>query len=84
MVVLGGPGRLWGAAVGGFVYAILNLRLSSLANSEAVAGLPDWIEGPLSEPLFILGVLFVLMMLFAPGGIASITDRFRRREDTPS
>lgn len=84
MVVLGGPGRLWGAALGGFVYAILNLRLSSLANSEAVAGLPDWIEGPLSEPLFILGVLFVLMMLFAPGGIASITDRFRRREDTPS
>ncbi|MEX1044279.1 MAG: branched-chain amino acid ABC transporter permease [Acidimicrobiia bacterium] len=78
MVVLGGPGRLWGAALGGFVYAILSLRLSAVSTSQAIADLPDWIEGPLSEPLFVLGVLFVLMMLFAPGGIASITDRLRR------
>lgn len=78
MVVLGGPGRLWGAALGGFLYAILTLRLSAVATSAAIAGLPDWIEGPLSEPLFVLGALFVLMMLFAPGGLASIADRIRR------
>ncbi len=78
MVVLGGPGRLWGAALGGFVYAVLNLRLSAVATSDAIAALPDWIEGPLSEPLFVLGTLFVLMMLFAPGGIASIAARLRR------
>lgn len=84
MVVLGGPGRLWGAALGGFVYAILNLRLSAVSTSDMIAGLPDWIEGPLSEPLFVLGVLFVLMMLFAPGGIASITDRIRLRRHRSS
>lgn len=78
MVVLGGPGRLWGAALGGFVYAILSLRLSAVATSDAIDALPDWIQGPLSEPLFVLGVLFVLMMLFAPGGIASIWERVRR------
>ncbi|MFP5332807.1 MAG: branched-chain amino acid ABC transporter permease [Acidimicrobiia bacterium] len=79
MVVLGGPGRLWGAALGGFVYAILSLRLSTVATSDAIDALPDWIQGPLSEPLFVLGVLFVLMMLFAPGGIASIWERVRGR-----
>lgn len=84
MVVLGGPGRLWGAALGGFVYAILNLRLSAVSTSDTIARLPDWIEGPVSEPLFVLGVLFVLMMLFAPGGIASITDRIRLRRQRSS
>ena len=84
MVVLGGPGRLWGAAIGGFVYAILSLRLSAVSTSDAIASLPDWIEGPVSEPLFVLGVLFVLMMLFAPGGIASIADRVRLRRGRDS
>lgn len=79
MVVLGGPGRLWGAALGGFVYAILNLRLSAVSTASAVASLPAWVRGPVSEPLFILGTLFVLMMLFAPGGIASIVARVGRR-----
>ncbi len=78
MVVLGGAGKLWGAALGGLVYGILSLRLSSLANSDAIDGLPQWLSGPLSEPLFILGVLFVLLMLFAPGGISSIISRTRK------
>jgi branched-chain amino acid transport system permease protein len=78
MVVLGGPGRLWGAAIGGFVYAFLSLRLSAVATSDAISGLPDWLGGPLSEPLFVLGVLFVVLVLYAPGGLASIGSRLRR------
>lgn len=78
MVVLGGAGRLWGAAIGGFVYGILTLRLSAVATSEAIAGLPSWIAGPLSEPLFVLGVLFVLLVLFAPGGLSSLRLAGRR------
>ena len=77
MVVLGGAGKLWGAAIGGFIYGILTLRLSAVATSEAIEGLPNWLSGPLSEPLFFLGVLFVLLMLFAPGGISSILSRAR-------
>ena len=77
MVVLGGAGRLWGAALGGFVYGVLNLRLSGVATSDAIDALPDWLAGPLSEPLFVLGTLFVLLMLFAPGGLSSIGRRMR-------
>ncbi len=78
MVVLGGAGRLWGAAVGGFVYGILTLRLAAVATSETIESLPAWLSGPLSEPLFILGVLFIVLVLFAPGGLSSLGTKFRR------
>jgi branched-chain amino acid transport system permease protein len=75
MVVLGGVGRLWGAALGGLVFAYLQLRLPAVARSGVFDGLPDWLQGPLTEPLFILGVLFVVLVMFAPGGLASLPAR---------
>ncbi|MGA7271884.1 MAG: branched-chain amino acid ABC transporter permease [Acidimicrobiia bacterium] len=78
MVVLGGAGKLWGAALGGFVYGILDLRLSAVATSETIKGLPGWLSGPLSEPLFVLGVIFVLLVLFAPGGLSSLGSTGRK------
>lgn len=82
MVVLGGLGRLWGAAVGGLLFAFLQLRLPGLARSGVFDGLPGWLEGPLTEPLFILGVLFVLLVMFVPGGLASLPDRLGLRRGT--
>ena len=74
MVVLGGTGTLWGAVLGGALYTYLNQRLISLSGSEFVDGLPGALRGPLSEPLFILGSLFVALVLFFPGGIAGLRD----------
>ncbi|HLT82906.1 MAG TPA: branched-chain amino acid ABC transporter permease [Phototrophicaceae bacterium] len=70
MVVLGGVGSRWGAIVGAVTFTMLNQRLSVLASSEAVESLPTVLHVPLSEPAFILGVLFILVVLFLPGGIA--------------
>ncbi len=75
MVVLGGLGRLWGAALGGLVFGYLQLRLPAVARSGVFDPLPDWLEGPLTEPLFILGTLFVILVMFAPGGLASLPSR---------
>lgn len=83
MVVLGGAGKLWGAAIGGFVYGLLTLRLSDVATSEAIRTLPDWLGNPLSEPLFVLGTLFVLLVLFVPEGLSSIATRLRTGTDKP-
>jgi len=77
MVVLGGAGTLWGAIVGGFLYQYLDQRLVALASSSVVAGLPAWLRAPLGEPLFILGALFVGLVLFFPGGIAGAVTRVR-------
>lgn len=77
IVVLGGVGYRWGAIVGGIVYTLLDQRLTALAGSDFIAGLPAVLRVPLSEPLFILGTLFILVVLFLPGGIAGIPQRIR-------
>ena len=79
MVVLGGVGFRWGAIVGGMLYTLLDQRLTVLAGSEAIASLPDVLRVPLSEPLFLLGALFILVVMFFPGGIAGTVDGWLRR-----
>ena len=78
MVVLGGAGRLWGAALGGMIYGLLTLRLSALGTSGLLDPLPAWLADVLSEPLFVLGALFVVLMLVAPGGVAGVAGRIRK------
>jgi branched-chain amino acid transport system permease protein len=60
MVVLGGPGTRWGAALGGVLFTLLDHRLTAVGSSGAVADLPGVLRGPLSQPLFILGAVFIL------------------------
>lgn len=59
MVVLGGPGTRWGPVVGGILYTYLDHRLTAVGTH---------LPGPLSQPLFLLGVLFMLAVYFVPGG----------------
>ncbi len=77
MVVLGGAGSRFGALAGGFVYTLLDYRLRNLAGEERIQELPDVLRVPLSEPLFLLGALFVAIVFFAPGGISSLPSRLR-------
>lgn len=75
MVVLGGVGFRWGAILGGVIYTILDQRLTVLAGSDAIAGLPEFLRVPLSQPLFLLGVLFIIVVMFLPGGIAGTLEK---------
>jgi branched-chain amino acid transport system permease protein len=70
MVVLGGAGTLWGPAIGGVLYEYLDFRLNKLSASGLVDSLPAILRAPFSEPLFILGTLFIVLVLFFPGGLA--------------
>lgn len=78
IVVLGGVGYRWGAVIGGVVYTLLDQRLTAFASSDAVSALPDFLRIPLSQPLFILGTLFILVVLFLPGGIAGVAARLAK------
>jgi branched-chain amino acid transport system permease protein len=78
MVVIGGAGSKWGALIGAVVYVWLDHRLADLASSNFVAQLPSVLRTPLQEPLFILGLIFILVVYFAPGGLARL-GRIRRR-----
>jgi branched-chain amino acid transport system permease protein len=78
MVVIGGAGTRYGALLGGFLYTLADQRLGALAGSSTVDGLPSVLSTPLSEPLFILGTLFILLVFFVPGGLASLGRRLGR------
>jgi branched-chain amino acid transport system permease protein len=65
MLILGGVGRLYGAFIGPVVYLI--------AQDTLAKQYPEyWFLG--------IGILLILVMLFARGGVLGLTDRlFRRR-----
>lgn len=79
MVVLGGVGKRWGAILGAVVYTLLDQRLAALANSPVIDSLPPLLHIPLSEPMFLLGTLFILVVLFLPGGLTSALERLTAR-----
>jgi branched-chain amino acid transport system permease protein len=76
MVVIGGAGTTWGALLGGALYTLLDQRLGALGDTSGVQDLPKVLRIPLSEPLFLLGVLFILVVFLLPGGIAGARRRF--------
>jgi branched-chain amino acid transport system permease protein len=77
MVVIGGAGSRWGAVLGGVVYFYLDDRLGAIGNSSTVGNLPQVLRTPLEQPLFLLGVIFILIVFFLPGGIAGLAARGR-------
>jgi branched-chain amino acid transport system permease protein len=78
MVVLGGAGTRWGAVIGGVLYKYFENRLGAIGDSPTVHDLPGILRTPLSEPLFLLGTLFILLVFFLPGGVARLSLRGRR------
>ena len=79
MVVIGGTGTRWGALLGGVVYTWANQRLGDASSSHAVSSLPSVLRTPLEQPLFVLGVLFILVVFFVPGGLVRIGKARRPR-----
>jgi len=75
MVVLGGPGTRWGPVAGGVLFTYLDHRLTAFGSSSTVDSLPGVIGGPLAQPLFVLGTVFVLAVYFFPGGLAGLGRR---------
>ncbi|AEV88542.1 ABC transporter permease [Actinoplanes sp. SE50] len=74
-IVIGGLGRLIGALLG----AVLLVLLPALAQSAAESSGSQHLEGNLA--LVIFGVVLVVVMLAAPGGLASLrfSTIFRRK-----
>ncbi len=77
MVVIGGAGSRWGAVLGGILYTYLNDRLVAVGSSSTIEGLPHALRTPLEQPLFLLGVIFILIVFFLPGGLTGIAAHGR-------
>ena len=79
MVVIGGMGTMYGAAIGATIFVLAQTYLQDLMRlaSEATAGIP--VLPVLIHPdrwLLWLGVLFVLSVYYLPAGLVG---EFRRR-----
>ena len=79
MVIIGGSGSLWGPVAGALLYHYLDQRLIDWAGSEAVGDLPAVLSRPLQDPQFVFGIVFVLLVLFFPRGLAGAFARRRLR-----
>lgn len=83
MVVIGGKGRVWGAALGGILYTLLQVRLPEIAASEGVEDLPAFLRITLESPQILIGLIFIFFIFVIPGGLAGLLvqvgDRLRGR-----
>ncbi|HEY3541409.1 MAG TPA: branched-chain amino acid ABC transporter permease [Gaiellaceae bacterium] len=77
MVVIGGAGSRWGAVLGGILYWYVRDRLIAIGSSSTVEGLPHVLRTPIEQPLFLLGIVFILIVVFLPGGLAGLAVRGR-------
>lgn len=78
MVILGGAVTRWGAVLGGILYSVLTTRMQDLTQQSFFNELPK-IFGPLSEPALTLGILFILVVMFSPGGLSGVYYKLRAR-----
>jgi len=62
MLILGGQGSLYGAAVGAFAFVALEEVYSSMTT--------HW--------QLLLGATIIALVIFLPGGLASVAERFKR------
>jgi len=75
MVVLGGAGTRWGALGGAMVYEYLQQYLNKVSSEPSFANLPAVLRVPISQPQFLLGALFIVFVIFVPGGFAGLYHR---------
>jgi branched-chain amino acid transport system permease protein len=74
MVVVGGMGSLWGAVVGAVLLTLLPFL------DAIVPGMPREVSSVLQEwEAGIYGLTLILVMIFAPGGLASVARRLAAR-----
>ena len=77
MVVIGGAVTRWGAVLGGVFYSFASTRMQDLTQQESFTKIPHWIGGPIAEPALLLGLIFILIVMFSPGGLSGAYYRLR-------
>jgi branched-chain amino acid transport system permease protein len=79
MVVIGGAVTRWGAVLGGIFYSFASTRMQDLTPQGSLESIPEWIAGPIAEPALLLGLIFIFIVMFAPGGLSGAYYRLRMK-----
>jgi hypothetical protein len=56
--------------------------MQDLTQQGSLESIPEWIAGPIAEPALLLGLIFIFIVMFAPGGLSGAYYRLRLRAIT--
>lgn len=79
ITIIGGPGTLLGPLLGAVFVRVSAPLIDEWADSAFVSGLSEVPQRALTSHPLLLGVVYILLVLFLPGGLASIGQRSRWR-----
>lgn len=77
-VVIGGLGTFWGPLLGATFVGVLPPLLDGFSTSSLITGLPDTLERAATSYFLVLGLCYVLFVLFLPGGFMAALRRIPR------
>jgi branched-chain amino acid transport system permease protein len=78
-VVIGGLGTFWGPLLGAAFVGVLPPVLDELSSTSVITGLPPTMERAVTSYFLVLGLCYVLFVLFLPGGFMSAFQRVMHR-----
>lgn len=55
-----------GAVIGEILYSVATAHMQDLTQQDSGKTIPKWTGGPITEPVFVLGLLFIFVVMFAP------------------
>lgn len=79
-VVIGGPGTFLGPVLGAIFVSLSGPLLDQLERASWVEDLPSTLERAITSQNLVLGIIYIILVLFLPGGFATLRLRRRRRE----
>ena len=77
ITVIGGTGTFWGPVLGALFVRTSAPLLDELAGTRWVQDLADPVERAVTSQALILGVVYILFVLFLPGGLVALGRRSR-------
>jgi len=81
ITVIGGSGSFWGPVLGATFVRMMPPLLDELAANPSVQELPDRLERAVTSQFLILGIIYILFVVYLPGGFTAAFNRLLGRFD---
>ena len=81
ITVIGGSGSFWGPVLGAVFVRMMPPLLDELAANPSIQELPDRLERAVTSQFLILGIIYILFVVYLPGGFTAAFNRLLGRVD---
>ncbi|HYM57307.1 MAG TPA: branched-chain amino acid ABC transporter permease [Solirubrobacteraceae bacterium] len=81
ITVIGGAGSFWGPVLGAVFVRLFPPVLDEISQTATIQELPDRLERAVTSQFLILGIIYILFVLYVPGGFSGAFNRLLGRLD---